>query len=241
MSGLAGFSFPNPDELAAATARDAIEELRKRNLAHPFGFALSGGRISKNFFSALVEQSRAASLNWSNVHFFWADERSVPPDDPESNYRTAREELFQPLGIPDHQVHRIRGEIDGEYASREAEAEIRKILPEDKGGQPILDLIFLGIGEDGHTASLFPDEDSGLIDDPRVYRPVIGPKPPPHRVTLGYSAIAAARQVWILASGSGKENAYKALMQRQIGLPIVRVVTSRRYTRLYEDISRRKV
>ena len=240
MSGLAGFSFSTPDELAEAAARDAIEELRKRSLAHPFGFALSGGRISNNFFAALVKESRAASLNWSNVHFFWADERCVPPDDPESNYRTAREELFEPVQIPDHQVHRIRGEVDGETAAREAEAEIREILPSDKDGQPILDLLFLGIGEDGHTASLFPGEDPALIDDPRVYRPVVGPKPPPNRVTLGYSAIAASRHAWILASGSGKENAYKALMQREIGLPIVRVVTGRRYTRLYEDISRKK-
>ena len=240
MSGLTGFSFATPEELASAAARDLIEELRKRDLAQPFGFALSGGRISKKFFAAVTREARAASLNWSSVHFFWADERCVPPDDPESNYRTARQDLFQPAGISEHQVHRIQGELEGEAAAREAEKEIGRVLPMDAQQQPILDLIFLGIGEDGHTASLFPDEDPELVDSPRIYRHVIGPKPPPNRVTLGYPAIAAAKQVWILASGNGKENAYKGLMQRDISLPIARVVVSRRYTRLYEDISRKK-
>lgn len=241
MSGLAGFSFASPDELADAAARDCIHELLKRNLAHPFGIALSGGRISRNLFTALVAQSRAASLNWSNVHFFWTDERSVPPDDPESNYRTASLELFEPLAIPAAQIHRVRGEVDPETAAQQAEAEIASLLPRDANEQPILDLLFLGIGEDGHVASLFPGESDEAIDSPRVYRAVVGPKPPPQRVTLGYPAIAAARQVWILASGQGKEPVYKALMQREVGLPAVRVVTSRRYTRLYEDISRKKL
>lgn len=241
MSGLAGYSFDTPAALAAAAAHDWIELLRKRDTGRAYGVALSGGRISKTFFAAVVEQSRAAALDWSNVHFFWADERCVPPDDPESNYRTAREELFLPLGLAEGQVHRVEGEQEGETAASSAEAEIRRVLAAVEGAQPVLDLIFLGIGEDGHVASLFPGEDPDLVDDPRVYRAVIGPKPPPRRVTLGYAAIAAAREVWILASGAGKEAVYKGLMQRDLAYPVTRVVTGRQYTRLYEDISRRKV
>lgn len=241
MSGLAGYSFHTPGELAATAAGDWIAELGRRDTAQPYGVALSGGRIAKSLYGEIAAQARAASLDWSHVHFFWADERCVPPEHPESNFRLAREGMFDPLGISPDQIHRVRGEEDCGAAAEEAEAEIRRVLPLDAAGQPVLDLIFLGIGEDGHVASLFPGEPPEQVDSARIYRHVVGPKPPPHRVTLGYSTIAAARQVWIMASGAGKANAYKQLIEREAGLPVVRVITGRKYSRLYEDISRNKV
>ena len=123
-------------------------------------------------------------------------------DDQESNFRLANELLFAPLKISENQIHRIRGELPPEAAAAQAASEISAITPLNKSGQPVLDLIFLGMGEDGHVASLFPGENEAAGSDNAVYRAVKNsPKPPPNRVTLGYAAIVAARQVWVLVSG----------------------------------------
>ena len=152
---------------------------------------------------SLHPSSKAHDRGFSpaNVHFFWADERCVPPNDAESNFRVARELLLIPLKIPDDHIHRIRGEESPAFAVAEAEAEICRIAALTNDSQPMLDLIFLGMGEDGHVASLFPDEAESVIASPAIYRAVAAVKPPPQRITLGYAAIAAARQVWVLASG----------------------------------------
>ena len=102
----------------------------------------------------------------------------------------------------------------------------------------MLNLILLGMGEDGHVASLFPAEATEMESDPAVYRPVIAPKPPPKRVTLGYAAIRVARQVWVWASGPGKEQALKASMQMRAATPLARVLASRMTTRIFTDILR---
>src|SRR6185436_18362512 len=106
--------------------------------------------------AAALSNARGVSL--ANVHFFWADERCVPPNDPESNCAAAREHFFQPLAIAPHKVHRIQGELPPDHAAELATTEIKSIVSADTFGQPQLDLIFLGMGEDGHVASLFPAE-----------------------------------------------------------------------------------
>src|SRR5205809_939196 len=148
--------------------------------------ALSGGRIAKTFYDAIVQIVRSESRHVDHIHFFFADERCVPPTDPESNFLTARQSLFDPLHIRTEQIHRIHGETDDTYAAQEAEAELCRIAPLASTGQPILDLVILGMGEDGHTASLFPGESDTLVDDSAVYRAVTAVKPPPRRITLGY-------------------------------------------------------
>src|SRR5205085_9432026 len=115
-----------------------------------------------------------------------------------------RQSLFDPLHIRAEQVHRIRGEIDDSYAVQEAEAELCRLADLDPSGLPILDLVILGMGEDGHTASLFPGEAETLINSNAVFRAVTAVKPPPRRITLGYAPLRVAREVWVLASGSGK-------------------------------------
>jgi len=114
-----------------------------------------------------------------------------------------------PLNIPGSQIHRVRGEDPPEAAAAKAEAELRQIAPLASNGQPVLDLIFLGMGEDGHVASLFPGEPEELMASNAVYRPVVAAKPPPHRITMGYPTIAAAGQVRVLAAGAGKEKALR--------------------------------
>jgi len=222
-----------PDEIARAAAIDLVELLKNR-AGLPFGMALSGGRIAKAFYEAIVTAS--SELSFTDVHFFWTDERCVPPSDPENNYSIALEHLFRPLRIPPEQIHRIRGEVDADYAVKEAEAELCRLMPMCDSGQPILDLIILGMGEDGHVASLFPQEGSSFVEDTRVFRKVFATKPPPERITLGYQPIIVARHVWVLASGRGKFDAFQRLMRLDDSLPISRVVARRPATTLFHDI-----
>jgi 6-phosphogluconolactonase len=143
--------------------------------------------------------------------------------------------LFEPLRISLTQVHRIRGELDPHRAAALASEELKRIAPSQADSQPVLDLVLLGMGEDGHVASLFPGEPQTSILDSAVYRPVIAAKPPPHRITFGYSAIQAARQVWVLASGSGKEQALKTALEMNTTVPLGRVVARREMTRIFSD------
>lgn len=228
---------PTPDAIAESAATELHGLLHRRNPCADFGIALSGGRIAAKFYEAIVacQQKRPAPLD--NLHFFWADERCVPPDDPENNYRTARLHLFEPLAIPFAGIHRIRGEIDAQYAVQEAEAELCRLMPLNQSGQPVLDLVVLGMGEDGHVASLFPGEPEALVKSTAVFRHVHAVKPPPERVTLGYAPLAAAKEVWVLASGSGKAEVFRRILSQDRALPIVQVLLSRPETIVFQDIA----
>lgn len=205
--------------------------------SEPKTVAVSGGRIAKDFFSAVARQSKARGQSLAHVHFFWADERCVPPTDTESNYRSAAELLFTPLGLPAENLHRIRGEDEPAQAAREAEAELRRFALANAAGQPVLDLVLLGMGEDGHVASLFPGEPEAAMSSPAVYRTVTASKPPPRRVTLGYATIAAARVVWVLASGAGKEAALRESLSPAGKTPLARVLRERERTEIFTDIA----
>ncbi|MSU59647.1 MAG: 6-phosphogluconolactonase [Pedosphaera sp.] len=231
--------FGSDGELAQAAAGAWLDEITAANRSgSPHCVALSGGRITLKFFSAAIAQSKARGISLARVEFFWADERCVPPDDPESNFAAADKLFFQPLGIAADKIHRIRGEDAPESAVREAEAEICRLAPLNAHGLPVLDLIFLGLGEDGHVASLFPGELPAATANRSVYRAIANsPKPPPNRVTLGYPAIAAARQVWVLASGTGKAAALRESLRPDGQTPLAHVIRLRSHTRIYSDIS----
>lgn len=230
--------FASDAEIAKAAATALLDDIAKaQHGPGPFCVALSGGRIAKALFASIIEQSRARSISLANVHFFWADERCVPPNDAESSFRVAHECLFEPLKLSNENIHRIHGEESPEFAARQAEAEICRIAPLNDDGQPILDLVILGMGEDGHVASLFPREPATIVGDKQVYRPIFeSPKPPPNRVTLGYLAIAAARQVWVLANGAGKAAALKESLKPDGQTPLARVLRLHPRTKVYTDI-----
>ena len=189
-----------PDAEAAARAAadrviEAIERARgERGAAH---IALAGGNTPRPAY----ERVAAELTDWRDVHLWFGDERCVAPDDPDSNYRMVRESLIEPAGIPAGQVHRIEGEKDPAEAARAYGAS----LPER------LDLAFLGLGEDGHTASLFPGDPR--LEDPTPARPVIASKPPPQRITLGLDVLRGARERVILADGPGKKDAIAAVLR----------------------------
>lgn len=226
-------SFATDRELADAVATAWLDEIGG---TVPHCVALSGGRIARTLFSCVAAQPRARQGLLNLAHFFWGDERCVPPDDVESNFRVARELLFAPLDIAEGNIHRIRGGESVGFAVAEAEAELCRIATLSADGQPVLDLIFLGLGEDGHVASLFPGEPETVMSSRTVYRPVTATKPPPRRITLGYATIAAAKQVWVLASGLGKEAALRESLSPVGRTPLARVLCSRQNTKIFTDV-----
>jgi 6-phosphogluconolactonase len=156
--------------------------------------ALAGGSTPRAMHEALA---CSKDVPWLAVHVYFGDERAVSPEHSDSNYRMAKESLLDRVPIPPAQVHRMPAESpDREAAARAYEA----LLPES------LDLLVLGIGEDGHTASLFPGS-AALREAERRVIPVIGPKPPPERLTITPPVVLSARHRIVLASGAGKADA----------------------------------
>jgi 6-phosphogluconolactonase len=229
--------FADDCALADAVAEKWLKEIEVANHSgRAYSVALSGGRIARKLFASAAKQTTERRLTLGLVQFFWADERCVPPNDPESNFHVAHELLFAPLQIEDAQIHRVKGEASADFAAAQAEAEICRIAPLNSDGQPALDLILLGMGEDGHVASLFPGEPKSVMASPAVYRAVTAPKPPPRRITMGYKAIAAAREVWVLASGLGKEAALRESLGPRGKTPLARVLRSRHSTRVFTEL-----
>ncbi|HEY5296991.1 MAG TPA: 6-phosphogluconolactonase [Verrucomicrobiae bacterium] len=229
-------SFANADELAARAASAWLDEIAAANhAARPHCVALSGGRIALKFFTSVVAQAKARELSLGLVHFFWADERCVPPDDAESNFCAAHELLFAPLQIGDAQIHRIHGEDSPEIAAQKATMDISHVAPKNSDGQPVLDLIFLGMGEDGHVASLFPTQIEGAFPKAIFCAIRNSPKPPPDRVSLSYETIATAREVWVLASGAGKKASLHESIVANGRTPLARVIQSRPHTKIFSD------
>ena len=162
-------------------------------------FAISGGNTPKALFAELAEKN----FDWSSTHIFWVDERCVPPDDDQSNYKMAKETLLDPAAIPQRNVHRIRGELPpNEAASRYVE-EIRNSIQLEGDALPAFDVIHRGIGSDAHTASLFPGEPL-ISDRTGIAAPVWVEKMKSHRVTLLPGVLLAARQTIIQAAGNDK-------------------------------------
>lgn len=148
--------FPTGDELYEAAARRieevAVDAVQKRGV---FLFVLAGGNTPRPLYKRLAHDPAHASFPWQNTHIFWGDERAVPPDDAQSNFGMARDQLLDAISIPEEQIHRIYGELGAAAAAREYAGELRK-MAETGMVWPRFDLVLLGLGQDGHTASLFP-------------------------------------------------------------------------------------
>jgi 6-phosphogluconolactonase len=228
--------FADNQALSAAAARDWMALLRKSS--RPHAAALSGGRIAKTFFAAVADLTKASDATLSNVQFFWADERCVEPTDPESNFLLAWESLLRPLGIALDNIHRLKGERLPAAAVAEASHDIRRVVPLDRSGVPVLDMIFLGLGEDGHIASLMPNAPPAVLESREPYVHVSNsPKPPPDRLSMTYPVLAAAKNVWALVAGAGKEEALRNSLKADGKTPFARVLRSRRQTLIYTDLN----
>lgn len=230
--------FASPQHLAQAAASRLLKLIAEQSRAgRSLSLALSGGRIAATFFDAVVEEARSRPVDWTRVLFFWSDERCVPPTDSASNFLLTWHHLLEPLGIQPKSIHRLKGELDTAIAAIAAAEDLTRSIERRSGEIPVLDLILLGLGEDGHVASLFPSENETARADARLFRSVVASKPPPARITMGYPLLAAASEVWILASGQGKEAALAGALRADGKSPCAQLLRNRLKTAIFTDIA----
>lgn len=202
-----------PQELFAAAAEEVVraanEAVARRGR---FTIALSGGSTPRNLHTLLATNART-SLPWDHMFFFWGDERHVPPTDPESNYRMAEETLLSKIPVASANVFRIPAENpDAATAADAYEQTLRKFFALQPGEFPRFDLILLGMGPDGHTASLFPGT-AALQEKSRLVVANWVEKFKTSRITLTLPVLNAARCVAFLVSGTDKAAALQAVLQ----------------------------
>jgi 6-phosphogluconolactonase len=204
---------------ADAIAREAASEFSRRCQAAVaergrFTVTLSGGSTPRRLYAVLAEAASPfrEGIPWSRVHFFWGDERHVPPDDPASNYRMAREELLERVSVPTENVHRIEAERpDAAEAAEAYERELVRFFALAPGQVPRFDLVLLGMGTDGHTASLFPESSALEVRDRLVVAARI-PKLNSERITLTLPVFNNAAEVMFLVSGANKAATLRAAL-----------------------------
>ncbi len=204
-------AYPNKDKLVTATTERVINEIgqaiQERGLCN---MALAGGNTPREIYSMLAESNYRDRVDWDRLHLFWGDERMVSPEHEDSNFRMVKETLLDHVRIPDGNVHRIRGEIAPEQAAHEYAELLHDYFKEDL---PCFDLILLGLGEDGHTASLFPGTDA-VEECERYTVAVFVSRLDTWRVTLTLPVLNAAREVFFLVSGRSKSD----IVQRIISI-----------------------
>jgi 6-phosphogluconolactonase len=202
--------LPGPEEAVLALAEFIVALSRERIEADGrFTIALSGGSTPRCLYEVLASPPRLESVAWGRWHVFWGDERCVPPDHQDSNYRVARESLLGRVPIPKDQVHRMQGEANPQSAAEEYEGLLRRVL---QGTTPVLDLILLGIGEDGHTASLFSDTDA-LLEKERLVVANRAPHFQAHRITVTIPLINAARAIAFLVTDESKAGVLRQVLK----------------------------
>ena len=203
--------IPQWSARAAALTLDAQRQAVKEH--GRFLFALSGGRTPEQVYHRLSSRSSTETQDWSSTLFLFSDERCVTPDHPESNYHLAEQALFLPLNIPQDRIHRMRGEHpDPQAAAQEYEDLLRAVTKVAHRPWPQLDLVMLGIGNDGHTASLFPGTDA-VYERRRWVTVGHAPIKPATRLTLTLGVINHATVVLFLATGEGKADIVKRVLE----------------------------
>lgn len=198
------------EEAAERFAGAAAEALAR---AGRFTVALAGGTTPRLLYTLLAAESHRTHIPWPRTHVLWGDERCVPPDHPESNYRMAHETLLRHLPIPPEQIHRMRGEDpDPERAAAEYEARLRTAFRGPAGSLPRVDLVLLGMGADGHTASLFPHTEALRETQRWVVRNHV-PKLRADRLTLTAPAINGGSTILFLVAGDDKAPALQEVLE----------------------------
>jgi 6-phosphogluconolactonase len=198
------------EAVAARAAADIARHLQRvraeRGAAH---LALSGGTTPRRTYELLAKEP----MEWTGVEVWFADERCVGPDDADSNYKLAAETLLAEAAIPSERIHRMEGELGPEEGARRYALALGEHVHSSDGDLPVLDLVVLGIGPDGHVASLFP---GAATLDAGEHALCLGvhdsPKPPPERITLSLAVLRAAGRCLLLATGASKSDAVSAML-----------------------------
>lgn len=229
MSAAEFIVHPDLDAVAGAAADWLIASARSAlGQRGVFRVALSGGSTPKAVYPLLTAEPRVSKVDWSRVEFFWGDDRSVPPDDPESNFGVTQRLLLSRLpGVRSERVHRMPADAeDRDGAARAYEAELRAVFKPADGELPAFDLIWLGMGPDGHTASLFPGSEALGVTD-RWVVPNWAPDLATWRMTFTFPLIDAARQVLFVVCGADKAAALAEVRGGGSHLPAARVHAER--------------
>lgn len=213
-SGRVVEAYASAGDLFHAAAHKVAEIISKcLSKKQVCAIALSGGSTPKRLYE-LLAKGEGGAIDWKRVKVFFSDERNVPPEDLESNYRMAKESLFAAGAVPESNIHRIHGEFSAREAAQTYEDEIRRVL----GNDAVFDLVLLGLGPDGHTASLFPDspalkEVNELVAANRVE------KLKSDRITFTYLLLNRAQHVMFLASGADKAHIVRAVLSGEGDYP----------------------
>lgn len=211
--------FQNSESLAYACA-DAFHSIYRMAIADKshFRVALAGGSTPTRLYQLLAGDEYKPKYDWKSVHLYWGDERCLPQEHPESNYQSTFEHLVGRLPIPEGNIYRMPGELDPETGALEYE---RLLYHSFSWKTPVFDLILLGVGEDGHVASLFPG-DPALNERKRWVLPVQHDKPPPplvDRLTLTYPVLNFARNIIFIVSGERKAQVLRRILVEREQLP----------------------
>jgi 6-phosphogluconolactonase len=212
MSGVTVLVHRTPDELAqAASARLLTTFVDVQSTGRAASWVLTGGGIADRIHRAVADSPAHGAVDWSRVDFWWGDERFLPAGDPERNETQARDAMLGRLKVDPARVHPVPPpelvDDDPDAAAARYAAELAAAAsPEDHGPVPAFDVLMLGVGPDGHVASLFPERPA--LHDERPVTAVRGaPKPPPTRITMTLPTLARAREVWFVVAGADKARA----------------------------------
>jgi 6-phosphogluconolactonase len=224
--------FQTPEQVVTSLADTMLQMSREGRAVH---ISLSGGSTPKLLFKTLAQAPYADSVEWTNLHFWWGDERCVAPDDTESNYGEANELLFKRIEIPAENIHRIRGEDEPEQEVIRFSDEMEAEIPQ-RDNMPVFDWVLLGMGSDGHTASLFP----GRTDfaDPNLTLVAVHPESGQLRVSKTAKLLEAAKRITYLVLGESKAQVLQQIQQtpaQDLPYPAAKIKSTKGITEWYLD------
>lgn len=216
--------FENPIALQRAAANAIAKHLNEARAVRGIAtLVLSGGSTPKAIYQLLGAEPLRSQLDWNNIHLFWGDERCVPPTHAESNYRMTNRALLEKIEIPDKNIHRIPGEREPRAAAESYEQEIRNFFTLNANELPQFDVTLLGMGDDGHTASLFPDT-TILNETNRLVAEVFVPKFNAHRISMTFPVLNNSRTILFLVSGASKAGILREVLEGEpTRFPVQRV------------------
>ncbi len=206
--------FSNIETFGKTIAEELVHTINQAlKMKDDFSIALAGGKTPRGIYNHCAAPSLRNAHFWQYVHFFWGDERCVPPDHPESNFRMVQEAFLSKIRIPNANIHRIRGEDPPQSEVRRYEKEMKDYLPADKNMALRFDWIFLGVGTDGHTASLFPN--SKALHEQRLPCAIAeDPKSGQQRITLTLPVINNSRRITFLVTGKEKATVVHKILSK---------------------------
>jgi 6-phosphogluconolactonase len=203
--------YKDGKEVASAFADYLVNLVDKKN-GNVF-IALSGGSTPKILFALLAEEKYKNKIDWSKVHLFWGDERCVAPEHADSNYKMTHEQLLSKINIPAENIHRVLGENNPEEEAKRYSKEIASLLPKEND-LPVFDLVMLGMGDDGHTLSIFPHQ-MELLESDKICEVATHPASGQKRVTLTGTIANNAKNVAFLVTGKNKAEKILEIFKQQ--------------------------